>query len=166
MPSTPERIVISNTSPLLYLHQVGHLDLLREMYGRLRIPSAVRKELRAGAEQGIAVPDPFTLAWIDEQVVTERVLLPTVIDLGPGEAEAIALALSCPGSLLILDDRLGRRIARLSGVTCTGTLGVLLKAKQVGLLSSVAPVIEQLRQTTMHLTQELISMVLKDAGEA
>lgn len=165
MSSTPERIVISNTSPLLYLHQVGCLDLLRGMYGRVRIPSAVRMELLAGAEQSIAVPDTSALAWIDVQGVTERVLLPTIVDLGPGEAEAIALALSCQGSLLILDDRLGRRIARLSGVACTGTLGVLLKAKQVGLLSRVAPVLEQLRQTTMHLTPELIAMVLKDAGE-
>ena len=166
MSSTPERIVISNTSPLLYLHQVGHLDLLRRIYGRVRIPSAVRMELQAGAAQGIAVPDLSALGWVDEQAVTERVLLPTVVDLGPGEAEAIALALSFPGSLLILDDRMGRRIARLSGVTCTGTLGVLLKAKQVGLLSSVAPVIERLRETTMHLTPELIAVVLKDAGEA
>lgn len=168
MPSTleRERIVVSNTSPLLYLHQVGQLDLLREMYSRIRIPSAVRKELQAGAERGVAVPDALALGWIDERALTERILLPTVVDLGPGEAEAIALALSSPGSLLILDDRLGRRIARLSGVTCTGTLGVLLKAKQVGLLPSVAPVIEQLQETTMHLTPELIEMVLKDAGEA
>jgi predicted nucleic acid-binding protein len=166
MPSTPERIVVSNTSPLLYLYQVGHIDLLRELYGRIRIPSAVRMELQTGAEQGVAVPDASALGWIDEQVLTDRILLPAVVDLGPGEAEAIALALSSPDSLLILDDRLGRRIARLSGVTYTGTLGVLLKAKQVGLLPSVAPVIEQLQETTMHLTPELIEMVLKDAGEA
>jgi predicted nucleic acid-binding protein len=166
MPSTPERIVVSNTSPLLYLYQVGHIDLLRELYGRIRIPSAVRMELQTGAEQGVAVPDASALGWIDEQVLSDRILLPAVVDLGPGEAEAIALALSSPDSLLILDDRLGRRIARLSGVTYTGTLGVLLKAKQVGLLPSVAPVIEQLQETTMHLTPELIEMVLKDAGEA
>lgn len=166
MPSTPERIVVSNTSPLLYLHQVGHLDVLRELYGRIRIPSAVRFELQAGAEQGVAVPDVRALTWIDEQVLTDSLLLPAVIDLGPGEAEAIAMALSSPNSLLILDDQLGRRIARLAGVTYTGTLGVLLRAKQTGLLSRVAPVIERLRDTTMHLTPELIEMVLQDAGEA
>jgi len=135
MPSTPERLVVSNTSPLLYLHQVGHLDVLRELYGRIRIPSAVQLELQAGVEQGVAVPDVQALGWIDEQALTDRLLLPTVIDLGPGEAEAIALALSSPHSLLILDDRLGRRIARLAGVTYTGTLGVLVKAKRAGLFS-------------------------------
>jgi uncharacterized protein len=166
MSSTPERIVVSNTSPLLYLHQVGHLDLLRELYGRLQIPPAVRIELQAGAEQGVPVPDVQALGWIDEQALTDRRLLPAVIDLGPGEAEAIALALSAPHSLLILDDRLGRRIARLAGVTYTGTLGVLVRAKQAGFLSRVAPVIKQLRNTTMHLTPELVEMVLKEAGEA
>jgi uncharacterized protein len=166
MSSTPERIVVSNTSPLLYLHQVDHLDLLRELYGRIQIPYAVRTELQAGAERGVSVPDLGTLGWIDEHVLPDKILLPVVIDLGAGEAEAIALALFSPGSLLILDDRLGRRIARLSGVTYTGTLGVLVKAKQVGLLPRVAPVIEALRETTMHLTPELVELVLKDAGEA
>ena len=117
MSSTPERIVVSNTSPLLYLHQIGHLELLRQLYGRVRIPSAVRAELQAGEQLGISVPDLLSLEWIQEQALTERVLLPVVIDLGSGEAEAIALALSSSDSLLILDDQLGRRIARLSGVT-------------------------------------------------
>lgn len=166
MSSTLERVVVSNTSPLLYLHQVGHLGLLRDLYGRIRIPSAVRTELQAGAEQGVSVPDLSALGWVDEQALPDRILLPLVIDLGAGEAEAIALALSSPGSLLILDDRQGRRIARFSGVTFTGTLGVLVKARQVGLLPSVAPVIEALRETTMHLTPDLIEMVLKNAGEA
>lgn len=138
MSSTPEQLVVSNTSPLLYLHQVGHIDLLRELYGRIRIPSAVRAELQAGAERGVSVPDLSALGWIDEQVMPDRILLPVVIDLGAGEAEAIALALSSPGSLLILDDRQGRR----------------------------TPVIEALRETTMHLTPELIEIVLKEAGEA
>jgi predicted nucleic acid-binding protein len=166
MSSTPERIVVSNTSPLLYLHQIGHLELLQQLYGQVRIPPAVRMELYAGAQLGISVPNLRSLMWIKEQALAERVLLPVVVDLGSGEAEAIALALASPGSLLILDDRLGRRIARLIRVTCTGTLGVLLKAKQVGLLPSVTPAVTALRDTTMHLTSELIEMVLKEAGEA
>jgi predicted nucleic acid-binding protein len=166
MSSTPERIVVSNTSPLLYLHQVGHLDLLQKLYGRIKIPSAVRIELQAGAERGVSVPDVRALEWIDEQVLPDKTLVPVVVDLGSGEAEAIALALSYPGSLLILDGRLGRRIARLSGVTCTGTLGLLVRAKQAGLLARVAPIAEALRETTMHLTPELIETVLKEAGEA
>lgn len=161
----PERLVISNTSPLLYLHQVGQLDLLRRLYGQVQIPPAVRAELRAGAEQGVSVPDTRALEWLQIRPLRETTLLPVVIDLGTGEAEAIALALAHPGSLLILDDSLGRRIARLNGLTFTGTLGVLVKAKKEGLLSRVSPVIEELRKTTMYLTETLIGKLLKEAGE-
>ncbi|HEX4961933.1 MAG TPA: DUF3368 domain-containing protein [Thermoanaerobaculia bacterium] len=162
----PDRLVFSNTSPLLYLHQVGHLDLLWRLYGRIQIPLAVKNELLAGAELGISVPDTSILEWLEVRPLHDTTLLPVVIDLGSGEAEAIALAVANPGSLLILDDGLGRRIAHLNSVTFTGTLGVLVKAKQEGLLPSVSPVIEELRKTTMHLTQSLIEMVLREVGEA
>jgi|SRR5436305_9683027 len=162
----PDRLVISNTSPLLYLHQVGHLDLLWRLYGQVQIPPAVEKELQAGAERGVAVPDANALKWLQVRPLRDTTLLPVVIDLGSGEAEAIALAVGHPGSLLILDDSLGRRIAHLNNLTYTGTLGVLVKAKREGLLPSVSPVIKALRKTTMHLTQGLIEMVLREAGEA
>jgi predicted nucleic acid-binding protein len=162
----PDRLVISNTSPLLYLHQVGHLELLTKLYGRVWIPPAVQEELRAGAERGVTVPDPETLEWLRVQPLRDTTLLPVVIDLGAGEAEAIALALAHPGSLLILDDNLGRRIARLNNVTYTGTLGVLVRAKQEGLLTSIYPLMETLRKTTMYLTENLVEQILREADEA
>jgi len=126
----------------------------------------VEEELRTGAQRGIAVPDVNSLDWLQVRALRDTTLLPVVTDLGSGEAEAIALAVAHPGSLLILDDSLGRRIAGLSKVTHTGTLGVLVKAKNEGLLASVSPVVEALRQTTMYLSASLIEMVLRQAGEA
>jgi predicted nucleic acid-binding protein len=161
----PDRLVVSDTSPLLYLHQVGHLDLLHSLYGRVSIPPAVAAELRAGAELGIAVPDVQALEWLAVHPLHDTTALPVVTDLGPGEAEAIGLALTSPGSLLILDDKLGRRIARLNRVTITGTLGVLVKSRREGLLPSLSPVMEALRQTSMYLTRELIETALREAGE-
>jgi predicted nucleic acid-binding protein len=105
------------------------------------------------------------LPWIEVQPLRDSTLLPAVVDLGAGEAEAIALALSYPGSLLILDDDLGRKIARIGGLRYTGTLGVLVKAKQSGFKPQVAPVVEALQQTNMWLGRELIRMVLREAGE-
>jgi len=162
----PDRLVISNTSPLLYLFQVGHLELLEKLYRKVWIPHAVRDELRAGATRGVPVPETESFPWLKIQLLRDKTLLPVVVDLGSGEAEAIALAVANPGSLLILDDSLGRKIARLNGVTFTGTLGVLVKAKLEGFLPSVGPVIAELRKTTMHLTPGLIDSILKEAGEA
>ena len=161
----PEPVVVCNTSPLLYLYQVRQLDLLAQLYRRVLVPPAVRDELRAGAERGAVVPDLDRLPWIEVQPLRDSTLLPAVVDLGAGEAEAIALALSYPGSLLILDDDLGRKIARIGSLRYTGTLGVLVKAKQSGLLPHVAPVVEALQRTNMWLGRELIHMVLKEAGE-
>jgi predicted nucleic acid-binding protein len=162
----PEREVISNTSPLLYLHQVDQLDLLHRLYRRVVIPPAVREELRVGAQQGFATPDVDQIGWLEVRAPADMTLLPMVIDLGAGEAEAIALALATPGSLLILDDRLGRRIAHLRALTYTGTLGVLVKAKQEGYLAAVGPIIAALQgRTTMRLTRDLVGQVLRAAGE-
>ena len=65
-------------------------------------------------------------------------------ELGAGEVETLALGLEFPGSLLLLDDRLARRRARSLGLRFTGTLGVVVKAKQVGLLAGVGPVLDRL----------------------
>lgn len=162
----PDRLVVSNTSPLLYLHQVRHLDLLQRLYGQILIPPAVRDELAAGSERGVAVPDTAVLEWLQVRPLRDAGLLPVVVDLGAGEAEAIALAVANPGSLLILDDSLGRKIAHLNRLTYTGTLGVLVRAKREGLLPSVSAVIDELRKTTMHLTPTLIEIILKEAGES
>lgn len=162
----PEREVISNTSPLLYLHQIGQLDLLPKLYGRVVIPPAVRKELRTGAERGVSTPDVDQIHWLEVRALTDMTLLPMAIDLGAGEAEAIALALASPRHLLILDDGLGRRIAHLRALTYTGTLGVLVRAKEEGHLAAVRPVIEALQnRTSMRLKRDLIEWVLRAAGE-
>ncbi|MGB7413607.1 MAG: DUF3368 domain-containing protein [Thermosynechococcaceae cyanobacterium] len=121
-----------NTSPLLYLHQVGHLDLLKHLYQEVSIPKAVQQELQAGEQKGIDVPVPESLEYIQILKVDNPALIPNVTDLGQGEAEVIALGIQNLGSLSILDDQLGRRIAKLYGLQCTGTLGVLIKAKQEG----------------------------------
>jgi len=158
-------LVISNTSPLLYLHRTGYLSLLPGLYGEVVIPPAVLSELRAGGSRGIDVPDPSDHAWLRVIPLQSRQLLPIVTDLGEGESEAIGLALEHPGSRLILDDQLARRIARLSRLSFTGTLGVVLKAKAAGLLPSVGPVLQDLRSAGLWLDDELVSAVLAQACE-
>jgi uncharacterized protein len=118
---------ISNTSPLLYLHHTRRLDVLRQLYQRVSAAPAVLSELRAGAALGVPVPDPADLEWLSPLHVLHPQLMPLVTDLGPGEAETIALGLEHPGSLVILDDLLARRVARAAGLRLTGTLGVLLR---------------------------------------
>lgn len=166
MLTTPNSLVIVNTSPLLYLHQVGYLELLQQLYSKILTPPAVIQELAVGKNQGINIPDINTFEWISITPVKSISLIPAVIDLGQGEAEVLALGLENPGSLLIFDDQLARRIANIYQLKYTGTLGVLVKAKKLGYLSSVAPVIATLRQQGMWLTDNIINDVLRLAGES
>jgi len=130
------------------------------------VPSAVRDELRVGTERGFWTPQVDQFHWLEVRNPANVRLLPMVNDLGAGEAEVIALGLDAPGSLLILDDGLGRRFAHLLDLTFTGTLGVLVRAKKAGHLSAVKPVLEALRdRTTMHLKRDLVGKVLREAGE-
>ncbi|NEP76535.1 DUF3368 domain-containing protein [Okeania sp. SIO2G5] len=164
MSSTPDT-VISNTSPLLYLHQVGQLNLLPQLYGTVITSDAVNQELTVGKAAGVDVPDLSRLDWLQVQAISSPSTIPNVIDLGRGEAEVIALGLNNANSLLILDDQLGRRIAKLYQLRCTGTLGILIKAKQSGYVKAIAPIIAQLQSKGMWLTETVIQSALKLAEE-
>lgn len=161
----PEQLTISNTSPLLYLHLVRQLDLLAQLYGEVFIPLAVAAELQAGAEQGVDVPQVAALPWLKVMPLVSDTSIPLVTDLGAGEAEVIALGLENPKSRLIVDDTLARRIARLHQLQFTGTVGIVVKAKQVGLLEAVSPIVSALREAGLWLSDSLVAEVLRQAGE-
>ena len=156
--------VICNTSALQYLHQLGLLHLLRELYGTVTVPEPVAREIAAGREQGVNLPDLAALTWIHHEPVT----IPAAAtgDLGVGELAVLTLAGAHPGSLVVLDDGLARRYARLAGIRFTGTCGVLLRAKERGLLPAVAPLLDQLVRLGFRLDAGTRASLLKLAGEA
>ena len=157
--------VICDVSPIQYLHQAGLLDLLRLRYGTITIPTAVAAELREGTLRGVDLPSFETLEWIRIRQPVGQLLLPIVADLGAGEREVLALGTEKPESLVVLDDGLARRYARLLNLRLTGTLGVLLKAKEAGLLPAVAPALDRLETLRFRMDAETRQAVLKQAGE-
>jgi predicted nucleic acid-binding protein len=159
------REVISNTSPLQYLHQADLLDLLPTLYGTIVVPGGVAAELAAGRARGVAVPDPTLLPWVDLRIVTNVELLRLATDLDRGEREVIAVAKRATDPLAILDDGLARRYARLLQIPFTGTLGVLLKAKSAGHLALISPVLDRLESLRFRFDPETRAAVLKLANE-
>ena len=83
-----------------------------------------------------------------------------------GEAEALSLAKSRPGSLLVVDDLRARRIAVQLALRHTGTLGILGMAKRSGLIAEVAPEVERLRRAGFRLTTALVTEFLRRLGES
>lgn len=157
------RLVISNTTPLIALTLIGRLDLLRQLYGTVTIPTAVRDELRAARSGAVAV-DLESLPWIRIIAASDsRVQL--IVGLDRGEAEVVALAEELSADLVLIDERLGRRYAQRLGIPLSGTLGVLLKAKTQGYVPALAPLIEALRQSGIHLSQALVEEALRLADE-
>lgn len=158
--------VVSNTTPLQYLHQVGRLDLLPRLYGRVIVPRAVADELRQGQLKGIDVPILPALAWVTVQPVAPVELQRVPAALDAGEREAMALALGRKDALLLLDDAAARTQAKTLGIRFTGTLGVLVRAKHAGHISTVRPYLDQLDEAGFYLRPDVRELVLRLAGEA
>jgi predicted nucleic acid-binding protein len=161
----PVTLVISNTSPIFYLHRIGQLDLLRQLYGQVIVPEAVVAELEAGSRQGEDVPDLPSSAWIVRRSVQVPEVLRLVTDLGDGEAQVLALALENPFALAILDDRLARSLAAVSDIKFTGTLGILLRAKVKGLIPKIAPMLEAMTRAGFRMTDQVAADALRLARE-
>lgn len=157
--------VISNTSPLQYLHQIEQLDLLPTLYGTIIVPGGVAAELAEGRLRGVALPDPAQLAWADIRLLDDTVLLRLATDLDRGEREVLAIAKQCTDPLAILDDGLARGYAKLLGIPVTGTLGVLLKAKSAGHIERVAPMLDRLESLRFRLDPRTRIAVLALANE-
>jgi predicted nucleic acid-binding protein len=151
--------VVSNTTPLNYLVLIGEADLLAELFGRVVIPEAVSRELadpRAPAEVRNWVVAPP--AWLDVQAA------PTppdsdLADLHAGEREAIALALEIGADLLLVDESGGRRVAGHRGIAIAGTLGVLDRAAERGLIN-FRQAVELLRHTTFRVSEAVLQPLL------
>lgn len=129
------------------------------------VPPAVIDELEQGKRQGEDVPNIQDYSWIRVQKVKVPDFLKLITDLGLGEAEVLTLALEEPNSLIVLDERLARRIAELRGLKFTGTAGVLLKAKQQGYIISISPILEQLLKLGFRISNRVKNDILKLAGE-
>ncbi len=160
-----DRIIVADSGPLIALSRIGQLDLLRALFGRVQIPTAVWQEVTQGAAEGRSGASEVRAApWIDVVPVDATTAAGYALLVDDGEAEAIALARTAD-SLLVIDDDRGRRLALRLGLRIKGTLGLLVLAKNRGLLDPIRPLLEALPQRGVHVSQRLIEIALREAGE-
>ncbi len=160
-------IVVSNTTPLIGLASIEQFDLLRQMFGELTIAQAVYAEaVLAGREEGGAKREVTGAAWIKTITVRDRLAVEVLLDeMDLGEAETIVLARELHADWVLMDEKKGRRKLEQMGMPKIGTLGVLLKARQAGLLTAIRPDIERLRRQGFSVSQAVTDAVLAAAGE-
>lgn len=129
-------LIVSDTSPILNLAAIERLELLRDLYQSILIPPAVSAEL---GNNGVVVMHD----WIEVATPLNRAAVQALrADLDAGESEAIVLALQLNASLLLIDERLGRRAAERLGLRVTGLLGILAEAKKRGLIVACGPLLD------------------------
>lgn len=156
------RKVIANTTPLIALANTGHLDLLRELYGEILIPEAVREEIKSEPAKTLIAES----AWIKTITIADQSQRKLYSSrLHAGEIEVMMLAREQEADLLLIDDNAAKNTAKFLGFSVTGTLGVLLKAKKQGYLNTVKPVLEDLVNDGFYIQEEIIRLALKEAKE-
>ena len=151
----PNTIVITDTSCLIALTNIKTLHLLPELYKRVVITKEVCIEFKEPLPQ-----------WIEVREVANKKyqqLLENTLD--KGEASAIALAMELENVLLVVDELKGRKEAERLGIKITGTLGILFRMKQQGLLSAIKPYIEQLQFLGFRVAPAIIEKILQESGE-
>lgn len=160
-------IVVCNSTPLIGLAAIGRFNLLRRIFGRITVAQAVWDEtVTNGRDQGGARQEMATADWIDTVAVKDRMAVRLLLDeIDQGEAETIVLALELGADWVVMDERKGRRKLQQLGLTKVGTLGILLKAYQTGLIPALHPEITRLREVGFSISDSVVRAVLDAAKQ-
>lgn len=154
---------VVNASPVITLAKAGYLHLLDQLTAIL-VPEAVVREISAGPAS-----DPARKALLDGWGTrsTPRGIPETVLEwgLGAGESAVLALSLEDRGRSAVLDDASARRCARTLGIPTLGTLAVVLRAKQAGLISSASQVAAALLQAGLRLDDKTLREALERGAD-
>ncbi|WP_295434383.1 DUF3368 domain-containing protein [uncultured Thiodictyon sp.] len=156
-------MVFCNTTPFIALSSIHQLHLLERVCGRIYVAQSVIEECAEGGP--ILVPDLRTLNWVTPLPDEEESSLPILFELDRGEKQTLALARKYPDSTVIIDERLARSVAEYLGIKVTGTLGVLVKAKALGLISSFQDAALAMQGQGLFYSTGLITRLANQLGE-
>lgn len=162
------RPVVADAGPLIHLSLLGRIGLLPSLHGRIVIPDLVYQEVVTAGEGLAGSREVREADWIEVVAHDPKADLFRLLggQLDPGEAAAIWLATDRKAELILSDDRQARLTAERLGFRIQGTLGILVEAKSRGLLPTLAPLLDQLREKGVWLSRELLDRILWETGEA
>ncbi len=160
------RVAVSDSGPLIHLSQIRRLYLLREFFEEILIPPAVYCEVVVEGRGKPGSREVGEAPWIRVvEIRDKRLKNILLLALDEGEAEAIVLALEANAELVLLDDREARLQAKRLGLRVTGTLGILLRAKRLGLIESLKEELGKLKEAGFRISRDLEEEILMKAGE-
>ena len=160
-------IVVSDTTPLIGLASIGRLNLLQELFDEVYIPQAVFDEtVTFGREESKAKQEVSNADWIHVVKVKDRLAVDVLLDeMDLGEVETIVLASEMNADWVLMDEKKGRRKLTQLNIPKIGTLGILLKAKQLDLIPLLKPEIDDLQKSGFSISSLVVDEILKIANE-
>jgi predicted nucleic acid-binding protein len=161
-----KQTLVVDATTIISLAIVDKFDLLHKLYAKVFVPKAVYEEILAGGESNPGFKEVQAAKWIKvEQISDERAKGFLLLELNEGESESIILAEEKGVDLVVLDEKLAREVAKLRGLKITGTLGILIKAKKIGLVKEIKPLVEALIENGIWISEDVYKSVLQEAGE-
>ena len=160
------QVIVINTSPLISLvAALGNLEVLSILYKEVIIPFAVCEEILNSECKVFAQSEFQQATGLSKQNKPVSIAPFLLNSLDLGEASVIQVALNQNIKTVCIDETVGRRIARLNGLTATGSIGILLKYKQQKPSLSIQKAIQKMIDHNIYLSQNVIDFALKQAGE-
>lgn len=160
------RKVVVNTTPLIALSRVGQLGILKKVYGEVIIPEAVYRELSIKEDSVCKRAVDSSLDWIRvDKIKNQMAKSMYKTQLHDGEVEVMILAKEITADVVIIDDANAKKHAKYLELPVTGTLGVLIKAKKEGYVGELKPILQQMVECGIYISQGLIEWCLKQTGE-
>jgi predicted nucleic acid-binding protein len=158
--------IVCDTSVWLYLGQINQVELLKNLYEPVYTTEAVCIELDNGRINQPDILDPGQLSWVQTvQIEPHHIANLPTNRLGPGEQSVLAYALARQIGIVGLDDRQARNLAYQLGLQAIGTIGLLLKARNLGLVGPMRPLLKQLQQEGFYISESLLEFVLQRANK-
>ncbi len=153
-------LVVADTGPIRYLIEIGNISILPQLFGKVLIPSVVLDELQHSfAPASVRAWANSTPAWLEVRSVIS-IDEPAFQSLDEGEKAALSLGMILGADLVLIDDRKGAAAARKMGFEVAGTLGLLTRASQRGLID-ITQAINRLKNTNFHYRQEMLDELLR-----
>ena len=160
-------IVVSDTSPIRGLLSIKKTDLLEQLFDSIVIPKAVEEELYRIKAVDIDIPAFLNKSWVKVmEIKNTKQLNELRKHIDSGESEAIILAKELNCNLILIDEDKGRRIAKSLDIEVLGLIGILVLAKQKGLLNEIKPLLDDLRDNYgFWINNELFVKIIKSVNE-
>ncbi|MCP5495456.1 MAG: DUF3368 domain-containing protein [Leptospiraceae bacterium] len=156
--------VVSNTSPLILLFNLELEYILKMLFKRIVVPEQVYNEILLYTNKDRASFELPKCDWIEViKVDIQKEILEW--DLGLGESAVISYALKNNNSIILIDDRLGKKCAEVYNIKAIGTARLLLLAKENKIISEVRPLLEKIKEKGLWISNEILYLILKKAGE-